>query len=238
VEAPAIGPAVSEVDVAITSLANDEAVLDVACGDGGVRSFISDTAAYVDASTISPALSGELNHRFPRFAAMPILGSPAAVVSGQAVYLIGGDPHVIAAVEPLLPSLSETVRRYESPPLASTAKLAVNLLLLDGLVALAESISVGRAGGLSDDQMTELLGESPMLAPGLRNRFQGVVTGYQDPWWSTVLGAKDAGLAADLVTGSGGELPLTTTARDLYRKAASSGLADADIATVAHLYRR
>ncbi len=237
-EAPTVASATSGSDVVITSLANDDAVRGVALGDGGIRSSIGADAVYVESSTISPTLCEELNRRFPRFVAMPILGSPVAVAGGQAIYLIGGDPDVAAAVDPLLPSLTDKVRRYPAPPLASTAKLTVNVLLLDGLVALAESVTVGRSGGLSDDQLRELLGDSAMMAPGLKNRFEGVITGEQQPWWTTVLGAKDAGLAVDTVDALGGELPLTAAARDRYTEAASSGLTEADIAAVAHLYRR
>jgi 3-hydroxyisobutyrate dehydrogenase-like beta-hydroxyacid dehydrogenase len=237
-QADSVASAVSDVDVAMTSLANDDVVRQVACGDNGIRSSIGDDAVYADLSTISPGLSAELDHAFPRFAAVPILGSPVAVAAGQAVYLLGAAPPVTKALEPVVLCLSDKVRRYDSPPLASTAKLAVNLLLLDGLVALAESVTVGRSGGLSDDQLRELLGDSPMVAPGLKNRFEGVLTGSQDPWWTTVLGAKDAGLAVGVVVGHGGQLALTDTARQLYLKAASLGFADADIAAVANLYRQ
>ncbi len=236
-EADSVASAVASVDVVITSLANDEALRQVALGDGGISSSIGDDATYIDASTISPALSGDLEQRFPRFAAMPILGSPALLAGGQAIVLIGGDQSATAIADALVPALSSQVRHFSSAPLASTAKLAVNLLLLDGLVALAEAVAVGRAGGLSDEQLRQLLGDSPVLAPGLKNRFEGILSGDQNPWWSTVLGSKDAGLAADVVSSAGGQLPLTAMARDLYAKVAASGYADADIAAVTHLYR-
>jgi 3-hydroxyisobutyrate dehydrogenase-like beta-hydroxyacid dehydrogenase len=236
-EADSVASACSGVDVVVTSLANDEAVRQVALGDGGVHASIDDDTVYLDASTVSPALSGELEERFPRFAAMPILGSPAVLAGGQAIVLIGGHPSATTVADAVVPGLSDKVRHYDSAPLASTAKLAVNLLLLDGLVALAESVAVGRAGGLSDEQLRQLLGDSPVLAPGLKNRFEGILSGDQNPWWSTALGAKDAGLAADMVSMAGGELPLTAMARDLYTKVATSGYPDADIAAVTHLYR-
>lgn len=236
-EAEDVADAVTGVDVVITSLANDDAVRHVVFDAGGVLDSIGEATTYLDASTVSPALVGELDTAFPRFGAMPILGAPVAVASGEAVYLLGGDATVGDAAQPLMASLSDKVRRYDSPPLASAAKLASNLLLLDGIVALAESFSVGRAGGLSDDQLRDLLGESPLVAPALKNRFEGVLTGDQDPWWSTALGAKDAGLAVDVAGAAGRDLPSTSVVRDMYRRAASAGLADADVAEVSALYR-
>jgi 3-hydroxyisobutyrate dehydrogenase-like beta-hydroxyacid dehydrogenase len=69
---------------------------------------------------------------------------------------------------PVLSSLSATVRRYDTAAMATIAKLANNLLLLSEIIALAESFAVGRCGGLSDDQLRELLGNSPMVAPESR----------------------------------------------------------------------
>jgi 3-hydroxyisobutyrate dehydrogenase len=234
-EAPSVADAVQGVDVVITMLANDDAVRSVAFGE--LRSSIGDPTVYVDSSTVSPTLSGELAAAFPRFVAMPVLGNPVAVRAGQAVLLPGGDSGSVQRLGPVLASLSSAVRRYDSPSLASTAKLATNLLLLSEIVALAESFAVGRCGGLSDDQLRDLLGTSPLVAPGIKNRFEGVLTGAQDAWWTTALGAKDAGLAVAVAHAANVELPEATVVKGLYERAAASGLEHADVAAVADLYR-
>lgn len=235
-EASSVADALHGADVVVTMLANDAAVKAVALGD--LRSSIGDQSIYIDCSTVSPKLSGELAEAFPdRFLAMPVLGSPVAVRAGQAVFLAGGDGSVVDRLGPVLLSLSTTVRRYDTAPLASTAKLATNLLLLSEIVALAESFAVGRCGGLSDDQLRELLGNSPMVA-GIQNRFEAVLTGSQDGWWTTVLGAKDAGLAVDLARAANVELPEAQVLKQLYDRAAASGLDHADVAAVTELYRR
>ncbi len=235
-EAQSVADAVEGVDVAVTTLANDDAVRAVAFGE--LRSSIGEKTVYVDCSTVSPKLSGELAEAFPaRFLAMPIVGSPAAVSAGQAVLLAGGDASVLDRVSPIVSSLSDNVRRYDTAPLAITAKLATNLLLLSDVVALAESFAVGHSGGLRDDQLRDLLGTSPMVAPGLKNRFEGVLTGSHDGWWTTVLGAKDAGLAVDIARAADVDLPAARLVQQLYERAASSGLDDADIAAVTELYR-
>lgn len=217
-------------ELVMTSLASDDAVSSVA---SELKSALGENAVYADASTISPALSGELDKTFAHFVAVPILGSPAAVAAGEASYLVGGAEPAARVVGSLFPALSKKVFQYPAPPLASAAKLAVNLLLLDGVVALAESFAVGRAGGLTDDQLRQLLGESPMVAPGLKNRFEGVLTGEQDKWWTAELGAKDARLAIELGREAGLVLPLTAAARDCYQNTPASE----DIAAVEQTYR-
>lgn len=234
-EAANVADAVQDADVSITMLANDDAVRAVALGE--LRWSMGDEAIYVDCSTVSPKLSGELAEAFPaRFVALPILGGPLAVREGQAVYLAGGNAGLIERLAPLLSSLSNTVRRYQTAPLALTAKLATNLLLLAEVVALAESFAVGRSGGLTHEQLRELLDTSPMTG-GLKNRFESVLTGPQDGWWTTVLGAKDVGLAIDIARSADVDLPAATVVQRRYEKAAASGLEQADIAAVTELYR-
>lgn len=233
-EAATVADAAGAAALVATMLADDAAVREVSGGPDGIRDALAPDAVYVDCSTVSTTLTDELAAAFPRFAAMPVLGSPTQVAAGQAVYLVGADPAVAPAVEGLFPGLSEKRISYDRPALASAAKVAVNLLLLDGVVALAESFAVGRAGGLSDEQLRALLGDSPMVAPGLKYRFDGILTGEQEPMWTNRLGAKDAGLAVDLAAAAGVDLPATATARDAYRRADG----DADIATVTRRYRR
>ena len=236
-EAPSVADAVGNADVAITMLANDEAVRTVALGEL-LRASSGDQTIYVNSSTVSAALNSELAEAFPgHFLAMPVLGSPDSVRAGQAVYLVGGNASLADRLAPVLSSLSASIRRYHTPSQATAAKLATNLLLLSQITALAESFAVGRSGGLSDEQMRELLGTSPMVAPGIKNRFEAVLTGPQDGWWTTMLGAKDATLAINLAQAANVELPEAEVVKRLYDQAAASGFDHADIAAVTNLYR-
>ncbi|GAF48594.1 NAD(P)-dependent oxidoreductase [Rhodococcus wratislaviensis] len=235
-EAQSVAAAVDGADVVITMLADDAAIRAVAFGE--LRSSIGARTTYIDCSTVSRRLSGELAEVLSaRFLAMPVVGGPAAVSAGQATFLVGRDAGVVDRLSAVISSLTGNVRRYDAAPLAVTAKLATNLLLLSGVVALAESIAVGRSGGLRDDQLRELLATSPLMAPGLKKRFEGVLTGSQDGWWTTVLGAKGADLALDIARDADLALPTATVARHLYENAASSGLECVDIAAVTDLYR-
>ena len=233
-EGSSIAEAVSRAELVFAVLTDDAAVRAVALGRGGLRESLKDGSTYVECSTVSPQLTEELSGIFSSFVAMPVIGGPAAVSKGQATYLAGGSEAAVAHLAPVLRVLEGPVRRYEAPGLANTAKLATNLLLLSGLVALAESCAVGRSGGLNDSQITELL--EGTVAPGLKSRFAAVLGGPWDGWWTTSLGAKDAWLAIDVARGGGYDLPLATVTRETYLRAALEGFADEDIAAVRHMY--
>ncbi len=236
-EADTPAAAVASAEVVITSLANDDAVRGVALGEGGILSAIGDRI-YVDCSTISPGLSAELSEALARFVALPVLGAPQAVRSGDAMYLAGGAAETVDGIRPLLATLSERVKYYPRQEMASAAKLAANLLLLSGIATLAEAFTVARAGGLGDAELTDLFAESALVAPGVKNRFRAILEGSGPTWWTTELGAKDARLASESVSAQDTtRLRIGPALRDLYQAAADAGFRDDDVAFVARIYR-
>lgn len=235
-QAGSLEEAVSSSEVTITMLSADDAVRAVALGDGGVRAFLPSTAVYVDSSTISPETSAELAGRFEQFVAMPVLGSPEAVRGGSAAYLAGGPRDALERLEPVTATLTDKLTRFGTASLALAAKVTANFLLLGGLAVLAEAFEIGRAGGLDDDQLKAIFAESPLVAPGLRNRFDTVLAKSTEGWFPMTLGAKDAGLAVEQAAGAGRDLAVASTVRALLESGAAGPLADADVAAVARLY--
>lgn len=235
-EVRSVEEAATSGEVVITMLAADGAVREVALGDDGLVRHLPTGAVYVDASTISPTTSAELAGRFERFVAMPVLGSPEAVRSGSAVYLAGGPSWAVDAIEPVTSSLTEKLTRLDTAPLALAAKVASNFLLLGGLSVLAEAFEIGRAGGLGDDQLGAVFRDSPLVAPGLRNRFDGVLGRSTEGWFSMALGAKDVRLGVEMASRAEQDLPVARAVQARFDEAAGGDLADADVAAVGRLY--
>lgn len=238
VEAPSLEEGVAGADVVLTMLSDDAAVRGLVLGDGGLGRLVEGAGGvYVDSSTVSPGLSAELAGAIGRYAAMPVLGSPEAVTSGQATLLLGGTEAALGAAREVARAVSERVAEVGTAPQTLAAKVTSNYLLLAGLPVLAEAFEIARAGGLDDETIGALLKESPLVAPGLRNRFDAVLTGSREGWFSTALGGKDVGLGLALAGGAGRRLEIATAVEALYERAASSGLGDADVAAIGLLYR-
>jgi 3-hydroxyisobutyrate dehydrogenase-like beta-hydroxyacid dehydrogenase len=233
-EAPSVADAVTGAEVVITMLADDDAVRAVA---DALEPALGERAVYVDCSTISPAFAAELARRFARFASVPVMGSPDAVRAGVAAYAVGAPGGIVEDLEPVLDSLSSTRLHFERAELAVAAKVTGNYLLMTGLVNLAEAFAVARAGGLDDDDIRRVFAEHPLVAPALRNRFETVLGGGTEGWFSVALGAKDVGLALALAATAGVRLEAGEAAHAAYDRAAAEGLADADIAAVGRLFR-
>lgn len=228
--------AVTGSDTVVTMLSADDAVRSVVRGDKGVLTSLADGAVLVDCSTVSPDLGAELERDVPSFASVPILGNPDTVRAGMALLLLGASDSAAERARPLVEALGGNVRRYSHPALATSAKLTCNLLLLSGLVALAEAFAVGTAGGLSPDDLRQLLAESPLVAPALRNRFEAVLTGRIGDWWTTELGHKDVRLALQVAEAGGRSLPSAGAVLSVYQSMIDAGYAERDIAAVHGLY--
>jgi 3-hydroxyisobutyrate dehydrogenase-like beta-hydroxyacid dehydrogenase len=239
-EAPTPAAAVEGTEATFTSLADDAAVLSVVAGQDGVAAGLGD-GVLVDASTVSPDTTAQLAESVSgRVLAAPILGSPSAVFSGEAAYLIGGSRELYDRLEPAFEALADEQRRVyvgEDARVAPTLKLLSNYLLMSGIATLAEAVATAQAVGLPDELIREYFGQLPLVAPALRNRLDDIVSGDHDGWFSTTLGAKDVRLAEELARSHGVNLPLAGAVKRRFGEAAAQGWADADIGAVVELLR-
>jgi 3-hydroxyisobutyrate dehydrogenase-like beta-hydroxyacid dehydrogenase len=239
-EAPTPAAAAEEAEATFTSLADDAAVRTVVTALDGVAAGLGD-GVLIDVSTVSPDTTSHLAETVGgRLLASPILGSPTAVVSGEAGYLIGGPRELYDRLAPAYGVLAEAGRRVyvgEDARVATTLKLLSNYLLMSGIATLAETVATAQAVGLPDELIRDYLGQLPLVAPALRNRLDDIVSGDHDGWFSTTLGAKDVRLAEDLARSHGVLLPLANIVKRRFEEAAAQGWANADIGAVVELLR-
>jgi 3-hydroxyisobutyrate dehydrogenase len=231
------GPDAVSADVVVLSLADDASVTAVARPDGHARPAWRGHLV-VNTATVAPATEDELAEAYgDRFVAAPILGAPQAVRSGQARWIVAGPDDARAELAPLWAAFATTTAAGSSPERAAVLKLLSNQMLLAGVALVAETVRLGRAAGVADDALTELLRESPLLPPGLRNRVDGLVDPEHAGWFTSPLAAKDLGHALGLDDG-GADFPVTAGARDAYLRVAEDGWDDVDVTAVVELGRR
>jgi 3-hydroxyisobutyrate dehydrogenase-like beta-hydroxyacid dehydrogenase len=228
----AASDAASGAEVVITSLSDDAAVQAVIIDEGVAGALSSASGAgtaaiLVDMSTVSPKTSRHLAQVVggQRFVAAPILGAPAGVASGEAVYLVAGPSGPRRALAPVFGTLTgRRVELGEDPGTALVVKLLSNALLLSGIAVLGEVVATARAAGLDDDFLRQFLGSSPLVAPALRNRLDNMIAGRHTGWFTTALGAKDTRLAKDMAVDLRLRLPLIEAVEQRYEDAAAEGM--------------
>jgi 3-hydroxyisobutyrate dehydrogenase-like beta-hydroxyacid dehydrogenase len=98
-------------EAVITMLANDDAVEEVAFGDGGVIASLSAGVTHVSSSTISVALSEKLERARgragQRFVAAPLFRRLEAAAAGQLFVVAAGADDAVQVATPMLEPIGQ-----------------------------------------------------------------------------------------------------------------------------------
>ena len=112
----------------------------------------------------------------------------------------------------------------------ATAKVFNNMMLCGYWEVLKEAMLTGREGGLSLEQMVEILSGSPAASPAFKGRIP-VLLGETDSVGFSVAGVvKDAVLFAEVARNAGVDAPALDAALQSFRDAAAAGHGGADLA--------
>jgi 3-hydroxyisobutyrate dehydrogenase-like beta-hydroxyacid dehydrogenase len=215
-------------EAAIVMVSDPEALAAVTEGGEGMAAGLSEDAALVQMSTVSPAATERLAALVPgRLLDAPVLGSLSEVESGTLKVFAGGPDELVERLRPLLSKLGE-VFHVGGVGAGTAAKLVANTTLVGVVSVLGEALAVGERLGLSRETTFEVLGVTPLAQQAERRR-GAIESGDYPPRFALRLARKDADL---VLAAAGGDLRATKAARDWLADAEAAGLADADYSAV------
>ena len=156
-------------DVVLSCLSNDEAVRSVYTGSDGVFARARSGTVILEMSTISPDSSREL-HRLGARGGVEVLdvaisGSTLAAEEGTLTLLVGGNPELFRAAEPIFQAVATGSFLLGGPGSGTAMKLVVNTLLGVGMQAIAEAVVLGENIGLDRQRLLEVLSQTAVIAP-------------------------------------------------------------------------
>ena len=157
-------------DVILSCLTNDEAVRSVYTGsDEGVFAGARPGTVVLEMSTISPENSREL-HRLGAGGDIDVLdvaisGSTPAAEQGILTLLVGGNPELFHAAEPIFQAVAKQYFLLGDSGSGTAMKLVVNTLLGVGMQAIAEAVVLGEKTGLARGRLLEVLSQTAVIAP-------------------------------------------------------------------------
>ncbi|MGH3650397.1 MAG: NAD(P)-dependent oxidoreductase [Acidimicrobiia bacterium] len=230
--------AASAAGVVMTSLADDAALRAVYLGDQGVVEGIQPGTVAVDTSTVDPATIEEVGAAFDSagagFLDCPVSGSVSTVEAGALTVMAGGDPDLVARVEPILATISKRVIEVGGLGAGAACKLAVNGLVHGLNVALSEALVLAERAGVDREIAYEVFVSGVGGAPFVEYKRDAYEHPDETPVaFSLDLVAKDL----ELITGLGKRVraPMlqAETGLDIVRDAIASGLGGADLSAVA-----
>jgi 3-hydroxyisobutyrate dehydrogenase-like beta-hydroxyacid dehydrogenase len=228
---------VSQVDVVLTSLADDEALEAVAAD---VLAAARPGTVLVDMSTVSPAasarvasLAGEASVGYLR---APVSGNPAVVRAGNLTFIVSGSLETLERVEPVLRAIGCTIHHVGDGEQARIVKLAINLMIGGLAQLMSEALVLGEAAGVSRSDLLEVMGNSAVGAPFVKYKTEPLLRDDFSATFTTALMEKDIDLVLEAADEAGVELPVAREMKALLRAACDAGYADDDfIALFLHL---
>jgi 3-hydroxyisobutyrate dehydrogenase-like beta-hydroxyacid dehydrogenase len=191
---------------------------------------------YVDSSTISPALARRIaaacTERNVRFLDAPVTGGDWGAREGNLVFMIGGDPETLRAIEPVLGVMGKKWFHLGPNGAGQTIKLAMNGILALQVGVMAEALAIVRKAGLSELQLIEVMQSSMARSGVLDLKAPLMVRGEYKPSFPLRLMHKDLGLLLDLGNQIGVALPATAAAREVYSYVKGEAQEDLDYSAV------
>jgi 3-hydroxyisobutyrate dehydrogenase-like beta-hydroxyacid dehydrogenase len=216
-EAESVPKAVTDADVTLVVLSDDEAVLDVCLGIDGALASVGKGAVLANVSTVSPETARELADSGPsgRVLDTPVMGAPALIAKGGGKFLVGGPAEAVAVLAPLIADIGDGYVHCGPTGTGVTAKLVSNLQLVIGVAALAEAVATARAHGLGDDLLRTVFADSAVVSPASRLRMDTLLDPEHPGWFTPELARKDVRLALRLAEQAGVPVQLGPAAEKL-----------------------
>jgi 3-hydroxyisobutyrate dehydrogenase-like beta-hydroxyacid dehydrogenase len=218
-----------QVDVVLTSLADDDALEAVAREVVGAARA---GAVLVDVSTVSPAASarvaGWAEEASVEYLRAPVSGNPTVVRAGNLSFIVSGSAETLARVEPILRAIGPTIHHVGEGEQARVVKLAINLMIGGLAQLMSEALVLGEAAGVSRASLLEVMGSSAAGAPFVKYKTEPLLRDDFSATFTTALMEKDLDLVLDAAEDAGVELPVATKMKALVRAAVEAGYGDDD----------
>ena len=162
----------------------------------------------------------------------PVSGSQGPAQAGELIILASGPSWMQEAVAPVFAALGRGTTWLGPAGNGTRAKLVLNNWLADLAEMTAETLSFARQLDLDPALIVDLLESTPLGSPYAVQKARTMLAGDFTPAFALKHALKDADLAAQAAQASGIELALTSALLPRWRRAATAGHADDDLAAI------
>lgn len=238
---PSPREAVQGADVAIAMVSDDEASRQVwLAEETGAIYGLEPGAIALEYSTLSPtwcqALAEQLSDFGIAFLDAPVVGSLPQVEAQALIHLVGGDPDVLAQVDPILGVASGAIHPIGEIGMGMTMKLAVNALFGVQVAVLGQVLGVLNRARMSPKDAIALLNQLPITSPALAGIGRLIASQSFEPLFPINLVAKDLEYMQDLARRQHASISVLDATHACYQLAQTQDYGADNISGVAKLY--
>jgi 3-hydroxyisobutyrate dehydrogenase len=227
-------------DIAISMVGYPNDVEEVWRGPQGFMSSAKPGCVLIDMTTSSPALARSLAAEAAAkgFGPLdaPVSGGDRGAREGTLTIMAGGAQKDFDFAQPVFAAMGKTIVLQGAPGTGQLCKLANQIGIASGMIAMAEALAFARATGLNLETTLRSISGGGASSWALLNLAPRVLKGDFAPGFYVKHFVKDIGLALDVCREQKVSLPGLELAAKLYAEVVTAGEGDAGTQALARLY--
>jgi 3-hydroxyisobutyrate dehydrogenase len=227
-------------DIAISMVGYPNDVEEVWRGPQGFMSSAKPGCVLIDMTTSSPALARSLAAEAAAkgFGPLdaPVSGGDRGAREGTLTIMVGGAQQDFDFAQPVFAAMGKTIVLQGAPGTGQLCKLANQIGIASGMIAMAEALAFARATGLNLETTLRSISGGGASSWALLNLAPRVLKGDFAPGFYVKHFVKDIGLALDVCREQKVSLPGLELAAKLYAEVVAAGEGDAGTQALARLY--
>jgi len=227
----------NNINYLITSLPNDDAVMNVLNDNKDVFKTFNLNITLIELSTILPQTIKKLQRNFTelniKIIDCPISGGPIEAKQGNLNLIVSGEEQVYVQSKKILKTIGTNIN-YVGKEIgeAKAIKLINNIMTMGNVLVASEAFSLGLRFGIKPDTLYSILSQTGGTSHHFKKRFPKVLNNDYSPLFSIRLGEKDLNLAKEWANSNGFESYVTNFISEQYSKASEKKLGNEDIVSI------
>src|SRR5438105_774149 len=245
--APELGCAAAQDLSEVT--AQSDVIFTVVTDDNAMRQIFSDEGdnllknargkLFVNCATISPQVHVDIEKLAEKAGAESLEACMASSITqardGKLYLMCGGNEETFRKAEPILKELGSVVRFIGKSGEAAKVKALVNMVMNINTAGLAEGLALGAALGLDLNMLREVFSQTGANSRVLETDGEDMQNREHSCFFSAAHAAKDSGIALELGSSLGLDLPLARATKEQYGRMLAEGLGELDKSGIADL---
>jgi 3-hydroxyisobutyrate dehydrogenase len=221
-----------ECDLVITIVKDADAVREVSFGNNGIVEGKHDGLVVADMSTINPNSSREIAKQFAQHGITmldtPVMGGPNVAIKGELVLMASGDKASFEKHKKIFDMIANKTFFLGKNGTAHSVKLSMNLQIAMLALSLSEGITLARGAGVDPKVFLSILNSTYFKTGMSENKAYKMINDEFPPTFTLSNLKKDLDTINEAAKEFGLNLPITTKANEVYKKAIDEGFGELD----------
>lgn len=219
-------------DLVITCVKDANAVRDVSFKKNGIVDGKHEGLVVADMSTINPIESRKIAKKFKEnwitMLDTPVMGGPNVAINGKLVVMASGDENSFKKFKKVFETIGDKVFFLGENGVAHSVKLAMNLQIAMLALAISEGITLARASSVEPEVFLKILNSTYFKTGMSENKAYKMIKDEYRPTFTLNNLKKDLNTINETAKSFGIQLPMSTEAEEIYKKAIENGFGDLD----------